>query len=130
MSKFLKYTRIALFCLTGVAFISHILIPHDHHVSESYLNQDSDCPVNGNNNHNHNGLPVHCHAFNDLTAEKDLKQIQLNKINTNSVDYNSDLSLLLQSIEPQRSSILLFDLEVRELFNFSPVAFRAPPLMA
>lgn len=47
-----------------------MIIPHDHHITESDASRERPCPVSDNNSSHHPAFPVHCHAFNDLTSEK------------------------------------------------------------
>ncbi len=56
--------------LAVLIIIAHMVIPHDHHLAGTIPGQDETCPYSKNNTGNHKGFPVHCHAFNDLNAEK------------------------------------------------------------
>jgi hypothetical protein len=68
--KVIKYIR-SLFLLVAVlALISHAIIPHDHHIA-GYMNGfNESCPLSGERSDHHPFFPAHCHAFNDLAAEK------------------------------------------------------------
>ena len=70
MSKIIKYIPVFSLWLAGLALVGHLIIPHDHHLAESSVNQEETCPVSNDNSGNHHGFPVHCHAFNDIAAEK------------------------------------------------------------
>jgi len=47
-----------------------MIIPHDHHLSASASLSGESCPFSHEKPHNHPLFPLHCHAFNDLVAEK------------------------------------------------------------
>ena len=47
-----------------------MIIPHDHHPSDSGLCQENKYPVSKDGRTHHPAFPVHCHAFNDLASEK------------------------------------------------------------
>jgi len=47
-----------------------MIIPHDHHLAGAIPGRDETCPYSKEETGNHKGFPVHCHAFNDLNAEK------------------------------------------------------------
>jgi hypothetical protein len=70
MRKVIKYIPVFSLWLAGLAFVSHLIVPHDHHSFETYTHQGEKCPVSNDNTGHHHGLPVHCHAFNDSASEK------------------------------------------------------------
>ncbi len=70
MSKIIKYVPVLFVWLAGLILIVHQVIPHDHHIASAYTDQDNKCPVTDQNSGDKTGLPVHCHAFNDLFQEK------------------------------------------------------------
>ncbi len=70
MSRILKYFSVFLFWLAGLTVSAHLIIPHDHHISVPYSNQDNNCPASGSKSGHKSGFPVHCHAFNDLASEE------------------------------------------------------------
>jgi hypothetical protein len=47
-----------------------MIIPHDHHYSFSENGMKDSCPLSNERHGHHPLLPGHCHAFNDLAAEK------------------------------------------------------------
>jgi hypothetical protein len=66
----IRYMR-AFFLFLAVAIIyAHMIIPHDHHPSDSGLCQENKYPVSKDGRTHHPAFPVHCHAFNDLASEK------------------------------------------------------------
>jgi hypothetical protein len=70
MMKNIKKVRTIFMCIAVLAIIMHMVIPHDHHQADSFACQDRECPVSDDNGGHHTGMPVHCHACNDLTSEK------------------------------------------------------------
>jgi hypothetical protein len=68
MSRFLKDISRIMMLLAVLAINAHLIIPHDHHLSESVKSQDDSCPISDNNSAPHSGFPVHCHELNDLAA--------------------------------------------------------------
>jgi hypothetical protein len=70
MARIIK--RVQTFFLLLAVFIlnAHMIIPHDHHQGDEDLCQSNSCPASKSNPGRRTGLPLHCHAFNDLTSEK------------------------------------------------------------
>jgi hypothetical protein len=62
-------TYIFFVFLAAIVFNAHMIIPHDHHQTDSDHCQTSSLPIENNSSH-HPGFPVHCHAFNGLSAEE------------------------------------------------------------
>jgi hypothetical protein len=73
MGKILRNISIFSFWLAGMALVAHLVIPHDHHISDTFSDQNNNCPAERPVTEHHNGFPIHCHAFNDLAAEKVVK---------------------------------------------------------
>jgi len=66
----IRYMR-AFFLFLAVAILyAHMIIPHDHHPSDSGLCQENKYPVSKDGRTHHPAFPIHCHAFNDLASEK------------------------------------------------------------
>lgn len=66
----IRYMR-AIFLFLVVAILNaHMIIPHDHHQSDSDLCQENKYPFSKDGRTHHPSFPVHCHAFNDLASEK------------------------------------------------------------
>jgi hypothetical protein len=56
--------------LSGIILVAHLIVPHDHHLSDSNASADWSLPCSKSSNDHHHGFPIHCHAFNDLASEK------------------------------------------------------------
>ena len=85
MHKVFKSLPVFSLCLAGVAILAHLIIPHDHHLAESDITQEDRCPASDNNSNHNKGLPVHCHAFNDLTTEKVVNTFNIRHIRLTDV---------------------------------------------
>jgi hypothetical protein len=127
MIKILKNIPAFFLLVAGLAICAHLIIPHDHHLSDAYSYQVDKCPAsNGKTSHN-SGFPVHCHAFNDLASEKATSYV-LTKI-IQSKNISNDFLPDSFSFELSVSIITIFD--IRERFSdsyfvqLSPL--RAPP---
>ena len=55
---------------TGITLSAHLIIPHDHHITDTFIDQNENCPASNDKSGHHSGFPLHCHAFNDLTSER------------------------------------------------------------
>ena len=81
------FKDIAVFflCVASLAIISHMIIPHDHHLMESAGSQEENCPVSNDHSNHHSGFPVHCHMCNDITSEKAVLLTALMNLDCNSI---------------------------------------------
>jgi hypothetical protein len=70
MSKVFKNIPVFFLWIAWLVLTAHLIIPHDHHLSDSFSHQEESCPVSNGKTGHLPGFPVHCHAFNDLTSEK------------------------------------------------------------
>jgi hypothetical protein len=70
MSKISKYISVFFIWIAWLVITAHLVIPHDHHLSDSCNSKENSCPVSSENKGHSTGLPVHCHALNDLTSGK------------------------------------------------------------
>lgn len=66
----IKFIRALFLFLAVIILNAHMIIPHDHHQSESNLCQETKYPVSKDERTHHPAFPAHCHAFNDLASEK------------------------------------------------------------
>lgn len=130
MSKFLKYISVFLLWLAGLTLCAHLIIPHDHHISDASVIEDENCPASERESSHNSGLPVHCHAFNDLVSEKfrafqilpDI-QYNLNAFFSPSDETALDLSIYcVRVVDLQKPFIDSYALELFQL--------RAPPSLA
>jgi hypothetical protein len=68
--RIIKNIQIFFLFLAGLVLNAHMMIPHDHHQADSDFCREISYPVSKTGSAHHQGLPVHCHAFNDLTSGK------------------------------------------------------------
>ena len=68
--KVIKSLQAFLLLLAGLAIIAHVAIPHDHHLSVPVSGLKESCTLSHKKSDRHPVFPAHCHAFNDLAAEK------------------------------------------------------------
>jgi hypothetical protein len=66
----MKSLRAVMLMLAMVTMFAHMVIPHDHHMSGPMNGVEDNCPVHGEKSGHHPLFPHHCHAFNDMAAEK------------------------------------------------------------
>jgi hypothetical protein len=70
VKKIFKYTSVFSMWLAGLALCAHLIIPHDHHIADTFSNQEKNCPASENKSDHNSGFPMHCYAFNDLASER------------------------------------------------------------
>lgn len=66
----IKNIQIFFLFLAVSVLNAHMIIPHDHHQADSDFCSEMSYPASKIASTHHKGLPVHCHAFNDLALEK------------------------------------------------------------
>ena len=74
--RIIKTIRAFLLFIAGIAVVGHMVIPHDHHISGTGDSAVETCPGEEKTSHQIPLFPLHCHAFNDLAAEKFTPQIE------------------------------------------------------
>ena len=70
MSILFKYSPVFALWMAGFGLCGHMTIIHDHHSETNFVTQHENCPAAEKSNDHHAGSPIHCHAFNDVAAEK------------------------------------------------------------
>lgn len=66
----IKYISVFFLWFAWLVMTAHLMIPHDHHLADSFAHQGNSCPDSNGRSSHIPAFPVHCHAFNDLTSEK------------------------------------------------------------
>lgn len=100
MRKIFKYISVFSLWVAGLTLSAHFMLPHDHHLADSFSKQDNNCSASHNRSGQKSGLPVHCHAFNDLATEKSRPIQILQNIKLSLVTFsilNDTFALELQS---------------------------------
>ena len=130
MRKAFKYIAVYFMWLAVVTMWAHMIIPHDHHISETFSDQEQNCPASHQHPGDKSEIPVHCHAFNDLASEK----ARSFYISRNITDGFAALIIIPDNLisEPQISSSGITDLHVHVFSSFLDEAalLRAPPSLA
>jgi hypothetical protein len=130
MRKLRKNIPVLFLWLASLAMVAHMVIPHDHHLAESTTSDDESCPASENKNGHKTGFPVHCHAFNDLNADK-ARPIQISQ----NVHENTLLFYIISNTSIADLPVSgegLTDLD-KPLFNYITLdlsLLRAPPVFS
>lgn len=130
MRKIFKYMPVFSLWLAGFILSAHLIIPHDHHITDSFSSQEENCPASNDNSRHHTGFPIHCHAFNDLTSER-LRPIHIfQNIQETSFTFHSFSNSA--AIDLQVFCISIFELHkpVLDSFFLDLSLLRAPPVSA
>lgn len=129
MRKIIKNIPVYFLWTAWLVMTAHLMIPHDHHLSDSEATKDGSCPYSHSHEaEKHNsGFPFHCHAFNNITSEKAitfLLTVDLQSVDFVFGDVYDSHHLTLSSSKMVFSDFRkpLLDSEILELS-----ALRAPP---
>jgi hypothetical protein len=120
-----------IFLFIAVAILNaHMIIPHDHHLTDSNFCQEQKYPVSKDRTTHHPTFPVHCHAFNDLASEKAIvynliKYVKCSDFTPGSVLMHADSNL-------QFSCGGIFDLYILPVNSavLELSSLRAPPFLS
>jgi hypothetical protein len=130
MRRAFKYISSVAMWLAVVAIWAHMIIPHDHHILETFSDQEQNCPASNHQSGNKSEFPVHCHAFNDLASER----ARSYHISQNNSDGFVALSTLPDDLvsEPQVacSGIIDFQTSIISPYLHKASLLRAPPSLA
>ena len=121
----------ALFMFLAVAILNaHMIIPHDHHQSDSDLCQENKAPVSKDGRTHHPAFPIHCHAFNDLASEKAIVYNLIKYVKYPDFIQGSVLIPAVSNL--QISGERIFDLFVLPVNSgiLELSSLRAPPLLS
>jgi len=129
ITRILRNFGVLLLSLAALALVGHMIIPHDHHLVDSDALQEGTCPAPNNSTQHHNGLPFHCHAFNDLATEKVISYFILR--NTQSRDFVTLPIFNLTITDLQLSCSRFFEVLILPVNSFilELSSLRAPPII-
>jgi hypothetical protein len=129
MTRIIKKIQFFFLLLAISVLNAHMIIPHDHHVTDSSTCHDNVYPVSKNGHTRHPGFPPHCHAFNDLTSEKTLAYQIIKHIQT--YDFMPGSVLNARVPEIQFSWIRFVDVVNQPVINSLQKlsSLRAPPAL-
>jgi hypothetical protein len=130
MNKFVKRVSVFFLWLAAISVTAHLLIPHDHHLIDTFVSQDENCPDSDPRSGHHSGLPIHCQAFNDFTSER-ARPLLL----TENLQFSFDFFSILTDVSTSLIESSFFSLKdfPKLLFDTSflrSTSLRAPPALA
>lgn len=121
----------ALFLLyAGLAMLVHMIIPHDHHLTGPVDGLKESCSMAHEKPGHNPFFPAHCHAFNDMAADR-LSPVIV-RFET-QISYASVIWHPYSTLPGLNLSIAIIEntgKPFRDIYipDFSP--FRAPPFMS
>ena len=126
----IRYMRTFFLFLAVVILNAHMIIPHDHHQSDSDLCQENKYPVSKDGRTHQPAFPAHCHAFNDLTSEKAIVYNLINYIQSPDFTPGSVLNTAFANLQISWGRIFdCFVLPVNSgILELS--SLRAPPFLS
>jgi hypothetical protein len=126
----IKLIRTFILLFAGLAIVMHMIIPHDHHLTVPVNGLKESCAMSHEKTGHRPFFPEHCHAFNDMAADRLAPVIVRLETQTSyaSVIWKPDSSLpglnvsftIIENTGKPFPDIYIPD--------FSP--FRAPPFMS
>jgi hypothetical protein len=127
MCKIIKSFSVFFFWLSWVIMTVHMIIPHDHHFTESVTDKGGSCPLTDNKSGHHSGFPVHCHVLNDLTSERLSSFIVKNQFQNKDILFAGNTDIIVH--KNKTKVVTLFD--ISNSFSYSYILelsfLRAPP---
>jgi len=130
MSNFLKKVSVIFLWLAGLSLSAHLVIPHDHHVAESFSNQDEKCPASSNKSGHSSGFPLHCHVLNDIVSEKYILRQTSQIIQYNFISLSSFSDKTAFELQVSCKVIIESDKPIFDSYLFELSLLRAPPALA
>jgi len=127
MKQKIRYIPFCLLWFAWTVLTAHLMIPHDHHLFESFAGQEESCPASHDKSNHHSGFPVHCHAFNDLASEKATTFVLNDNLQSDGISFNcfSDTFLFDFQLTPIKIQDIRKPFPDPSLLELS--ALRAPP---
>jgi hypothetical protein len=129
MKRVLKNIPVIILWVAWLILTAHLLIPHDHHLVETYVNQEEPCPASHGSPNHHPLTPVHCHAFNDITFEKSVGFIHyFNQLSVGLISYNS-FDPIIPDYHVQRIGLFGLNDSLPDHYLLEISSLRAPPVL-
>ena len=66
----IKSIRAFILLYAGLAMVIHMIIPHDHHLTGPVNDLKESCAMSHEKTDHRPFFPEHCHAFNDMAADR------------------------------------------------------------
>jgi hypothetical protein len=127
MSNIYRSICIFFLLLAGLVISAHMIIPHDHHLSDTINGQRDGCPVSDGKSGHSTGLPVHCHAFNDLAAKKFTSIVLIKNILSGLITIIQYPEFPADDLQIKLTSILYSGKPFSDIYFPDSSPFRAPP---
>jgi hypothetical protein len=126
-ARVFKNIRLISLLLAVTLLNAHMIIPHDHHQSETNSCQQDSFPSSKQERSHHSGFPLHCHAFNDLTSEKAINLVILKLIQFHDHIPASIIDTALSNIQFSRIRVYNAFKEPLDSGILELSSLRAPP---
>jgi hypothetical protein len=127
MNKLFKNIAGFFILMAWLIITAHLIIPHDHHSTDLCGKMEDKCPLNDGKTRPDHGFPMHCHAFNDLVAEKFVKPVL-----TRNIQYHDfsipDFSDIVKD-QVSLTTISACQKKISNIDYFGLSSLRAPPLV-
>jgi hypothetical protein len=121
----IKYISVLFLWLVCLVMTAHLIIPHDHHLTDSFNTTEDICPVSNGKTDHGSGFPVHCHALNDLTSERATTIFLKKNVKFNNLSFSTLTEAFIFEFQVPLSTII----DIREPFP-DPYLFEIPSLRA
>ncbi|MFW5753526.1 MAG: hypothetical protein ACOCV9_01875 [Marinilabiliaceae bacterium] len=129
-----KHIGLFFLGMAGLIIFAHEVIPHHHHTHSAYIHNYSvghdACDHSENDSSPYDDSSTHCHAFNDITVERQT----FIKISQPELSIDSDLFLPVdltsgfEDAEESPAQVYLPDFWGPDLLLFSVAPHRGPPV--
>jgi hypothetical protein len=128
--RIIRYMRAWLLFLAVVILNAHMIVPHDHHLADSDLCQETRYPASKDGKTHHPAFPTHCHAFNDLASEKAIVYNSIKYVKY--PDFNPGSVLVLTGSNLKETWGRIFDFYVLHVNSviLELSSLRAPPFLS
>jgi hypothetical protein len=130
MSKVFKYVPVFFLWLAGLTLCAHMLIPHDHHLSDPYSDKNENCNAPNNKSNHKSGFPLHCHAGNDIASEKIRVYHFSHTFQFNFTEFGALTNSYKPALHGSCKSIIDFQKPIFDSFALKLTLLRAPPSVA
>lgn len=128
--KIIKNIPVFSLWIAALAFCTHLIIPHDHHLVESVNNQEESCPATNGETGHRTGFPIHCHAFNDMASEKATTFVLKEHIQSIDLSFNCFTDFYVFDLQKSLLTVSDFREPFPDPFLLELYQLRAPPSLS
>ena len=130
MRRIINFLMAFFLWLAALTLSAHMLLPHDHHISDCNSPQEETCPATDKNSTHHPVFPLHCHAFNDATAGRE-RPVFISAVSANDLTaICSFLNAGAHELQSDSESIFYLQLPAFDSFTYESALLRAPPSLS